>query len=248
MDMLPFPSLNIDPADHFGLMRTIALGDFHFSVREIGSESWEYNLRSHAEVPKTIVSCQMTKDIASEEMSATNHFSNFTCDSDICSREMGYAILFRILVAYLNAMWNEEDDITWSHFSFYQDADVGDPSDEQLIITSGCKLNRRRSNWNSVHLLLPTPELRNWIECDPTCPSGNERIQYSILDPSIETYAICVAAEPSVIVSVVVPQPSREGGNAPTADVFFYYSYCYRYDSAPPRSYGRRRLTTSFRG
>ena len=47
MDMLPFPSLNIDPADIFGLMRTMSLGYFHFSVCASGFDCWDYKLISH---------------------------------------------------------------------------------------------------------------------------------------------------------------------------------------------------------
>ena len=136
---------------------------------------------SHEKVPKTLVSCQMRKALTIGDIPDHNHFSHFSCASELPCCAICYAILFRISVAYLNAICKEQEDYSWSHFSFYPDADIAHPSAEQLLITSGFRIRTRKSNWNSIHLRFPTPELRNWIECDPTCPSGNERIQYGVI-------------------------------------------------------------------
>ena len=49
-------------------------------------------------------------------------------------------------------------------------------------MTSGLHFNHLllNSTRNSVSIRLPCPSLRDWIDCNPVCPSGNERILFGL--------------------------------------------------------------------
>ena len=90
-------------------------------------------------------------------------------------------MLFRVIVAYLHADPAAEMNAV-ANFTFFDRVERSDPSDEERMMTSGLHFNHLllNSTWNSVSIRLPCPSLRDWIDCNPVCPSGNERILFGL--------------------------------------------------------------------
>ena len=183
--VLPFPAVSGDMSDIFGLMRTARLGDFHLLITSFGSDAFAFELVSHVG-RRRIVSCQMCSSVTSNPVTADNfavvkQFTNFESLVENCSHCLALSVLFRVIVAYLHsAPAAEMNEI--ANFTFFDRVESSDPSDEERMMTSGLHLNSvlLNSSWNSVSIRLPSPSLRDWIDCNPVCPSGNERILFGL--------------------------------------------------------------------